>query len=42
MLSQLATLVGNIQSKIFDFDSIEEEKKTVFYMLDLVKEEVIP
>ena len=38
MLSLVATLVGDIQSKVFDFDSIEEEKKAAFFMLDAVKE----
>lgn len=38
LLSLVATLVGEIQSKIFDFESVEEEKKGAFFMLDAVKE----
>lgn len=38
LLSLVATLVGEIQSKLFDFDSMEEEKKGAFFMLDSVKE----
>lgn len=38
ILSLIATLVGQIQSEVFDFSSIEEEKKSAYFMLDSVKE----
>lgn len=38
ILSLIATLVGQIQSEVFDFSSIEEEKKSAYFMLDAVKD----
>lgn len=37
MVALVAALVVDIQSKVFDFESIEEEKKATFLMLDAVK-----
>lgn len=37
MLSLVATLVGEIQSKVFCFDNMEEEKEGAFFMLEAVK-----
>lgn len=38
MLSLLATLMGDIQSKVFNLDNIEKKKEIAFFMLDAVKE----